>query len=539
MAGVETPVMSSNPADLEDHIRAAKSYLLRSSGKSGITMYDHLVDILTKVLDTKPENVVDLLQQHSREEKKLQFYPEKDCIQEKQEIPSEVLLAHNQKDLFNRKDIEVPDTVGDREAEEEERLILPDIMENSFYFEQAGVGLGREESFRIFLALKQLTDAYKLKSCRFWGKILGTDSNYVIAEVDFRDGEDPYEEIDKDKQPDVTTPTVNPSLDLVSEQGGELEVNESDEELPQSDYKQAVIIPKEFYGDGCNSKVYYVCNDAGLSWHRLPPVTPLQIHVSRQIRKVMTGDLDAPVVSYPPFPGNEANFLRAQIARISACTHISPQGFFIFEEDDEEEEDEGRTSFVPNMDFEGIPVSDLCDQSFAFWVHHNQYILPQGRTTWFNPTARDEEIDEEDEEEDEEREEPDEIEPEEGPPLLTPLSEDLEVNGMSSWTAIKSTTLVSQYAIAVMHSNLWPGAHAFAFDKKFDNIYIGYALKYSADNYSPPAPPATQDEYPSGPEITEAEDPTVEQERALKAARQEALEAEGDEDESDDYDEDD
>jgi len=46
------------------------------------------------------------------------------------------------------------------------------------------------------------------------------------------------------------------------------------------------------------------------------------------------------VVSYPPFPGNEANYLRALIARISAATHISPQGYYIFEEDEDEEIDE-------------------------------------------------------------------------------------------------------------------------------------------------------------------------------------------------------
>ncbi len=51
-------------------------------------------------------------------------------------------------------------------------------------------------------------------------------------------------------------------------------------------------------------------------------------------------------------------------------------------------------------------------------------------------------------------------------------------------------------------------------------------------------PPATQEEYPSGPEITEAEDPTVEAERALKAAQQEALEQEEEEEESDEFDED-
>ena len=43
---------------------------------------------------------------------------------------------------------------------------------------------------------------------------------------------------------------------------------------------------------------------------------------------------------YPHFPGNEANFLRAQIARIGASTHIAPMGFYT-EEAAEEESDDG------------------------------------------------------------------------------------------------------------------------------------------------------------------------------------------------------
>ena len=55
---------------------------------------------------------------------------------------------------------------------------------------------------------------------------------------------------------------------------------------------------------------------AGKPWKKLPNVTPQQLTVARKIKKFFTGRLDAPVVSYPPFPGNEANYLRAQIARI-------------------------------------------------------------------------------------------------------------------------------------------------------------------------------------------------------------------------------
>lgn len=59
---------------------------------------------------------------------------------------------------------------------------------------------------------------------------------------------------------------------------------------------------------------------------------------------MFTGVLDTPIVSFPPFPGNESNYLRAQIARITATTQISPNGYFQQPEDEEvDEEDEGGT----------------------------------------------------------------------------------------------------------------------------------------------------------------------------------------------------
>ena len=53
------------------------------------------------------------------------------------------------------------------------------------------------------------------------------------------------------------------------------------------------------------------------------------------------------------------------------------------------------------------------------------------------------------------------------------------------------------------------------------------------------SPSTPQEEYASGPEITEAEDPSVEEEKALKAAQQEAMEAAEMEEEEEDDDEDD
>ena len=59
---------------------------------------------------------------------------------------------------------------GEPETEEDIETPLPDLMNLNFYFEQAGIGLSREEMFRVFLALKQLVDTKPLQMVRFWGK---------------------------------------------------------------------------------------------------------------------------------------------------------------------------------------------------------------------------------------------------------------------------------------------------------------------------------------------------------------------------------
>lgn len=120
---------------------------------------------------------------------------------------------------------------------------------------------------------------------------------------------------------------------------------------------------------------------AGLPWIRLPHINPAQIVAARKIRRFFTGDLGehvrllgflkhaqiiAPplsdffvwywwickqikvltfflikqIVSHPPFPGLEKNLLRAQIARISAATTVSPIGYFRFDDNEEEEDAE-------------------------------------------------------------------------------------------------------------------------------------------------------------------------------------------------------
>ena len=77
-------------------------------------------------------------------------------------------------------DQELEPMIRDPELEEDqEEAPLPDLMELANYFEQAGVGIGREETFRIFLALKLLIDTQPIRTCRFSGKISEADLKFL------------------------------------------------------------------------------------------------------------------------------------------------------------------------------------------------------------------------------------------------------------------------------------------------------------------------------------------------------------------------
>ncbi|XP_007454994.1 PREDICTED: radial spoke head protein 4 homolog A isoform X2 [Lipotes vexillifer] len=348
------------PSMLEIAIQNAKAYLLKSSSKSGLNLYDHLSEMLTKVLDKRPENAVDIIENVSQDVKMEHFSIKLDTLQNENEMLPAYETAEKQKALFLQGNSEGADQEMEDEIAEHS---LPNVMESAFYFEQAGVGLGTDETYRIFLALKQLTDTHPIQKCRFWGKILGLEMNYIVAEVEFREGED-EEEVEEEDEAE-------------ERDNGD---NEADEgELPRSFSKAPQATPKEESRTGANKYVYFVCNEPGRPWVKLPAVTPAQIVIARKIKKFLTGRLDTPIISYPPFPGNESNYLRAQIARISAGTQVSPLGFYHFgeEEGKEEEETEGRRdSFEENPDFEGIQVIDLVE-SLSNWVHHVQHILPQ------------------------------------------------------------------------------------------------------------------------------------------------------------------
>ena len=114
------------------------------------------------------------------------------------------------------------------------------------------MGIGKDETYRILLALKQLTREFPLASVKFWGKIYGTKANYIIAEAEFQEGQG--EEDDEEEEEMKEEGEDN------NEKGEEDEDEEERDEPPKSQWKPPPVIPKEDPKTGTNKKTYFVCN---------------------------------------------------------------------------------------------------------------------------------------------------------------------------------------------------------------------------------------------------------------------------------------
>ncbi|XP_060064318.1 radial spoke head protein 6 homolog A-like [Ylistrum balloti] len=502
----------------------AKMYLMTSSTDTDKNLYNHLSSILGDILYDQPADAFEGLEERSVDRKREALSYDSTTLLDKTVTSQEQYLAHSQWRIFQNAGEDTEEykrsfrTEHVDPSENDKFAVLPNLLRQAYFFEQVGFGLPREEIVRVSIAMRDIVEQWPIENVRFWGKIFGIHQNYYVVETDFQEGDYESDTSDLGLEDDIDIPDEGTSDSLFDD------LSTSDDIKPT--YKPQPKIPCEPLGTGLNRKVYFVCSEPGLPWERLPHITPAQVVAARQIRRYFTGTLDDPIIAYPPFPGVERNYLRAQIARISAATSVSPIGYFRFDDQEEEEEAEeaaaGRNACVIDTEFDGLPLRELVDPTLQSWCHHVKSILPQGRNTWYNPVMAGVEGEMEDSEL-EDREEPDEPTPEVGPPLLSPLSEDQSIGESPAWIARYSSKLVPEYSIAMLQSNTWPGAVTFGADKGryFETLYVGWGLKNLPAEYDPTIPSTAMTEFPSGPEVTEADDPTPEEEAAFKAALQE------------------
>ena len=339
---------------------------------------------------------------------------------------------------------------------------VPNLVDEAAWFEWAGVGVAREELPRLFAAMTALKTEHGLKAVRFFGKVLGTKADYYVVEGTYVPGAEPT--------------------------------------LPTSTHGAT---PPEAPGMGLNTHIYFAASDPSSKFVRLPDVLPETIVAACKIKKYFTGDLAAPVKAYPTFPGKEADYLRAQIARIAAATVLVPAGKFAF---DEEAETEPKP-LIKLEDFEAKPAAEMAEADS--WCHLRAGVLKIGRATNL-PIPED-------------AEEEDAPELEEEVPPLAPISSDAPVadplpesgTETPAWSIKLYCPQARDGAVVIAKSHRWPGAYSAVVKGKHANLYVGYGAEASATPFTPTPPP---------PIMGEAEDVGEETDVSL-AAENEVLKA--------------
>lgn len=432
----------------------------QKSGESGESLYSQLTDVLATILITKPANALDAFESISQQVKEGRFTA---AAAVAPPAPTEAPVVDSAWEESNLALLK-----PSSEEEVDASLTPLSLLEESLLFEWAGVGFSRAEVYRIYASLCKLQQSRKLETVRFFGKILGTTKDYYVAEAKY---------VEQPEQP------------------------EPDPDAPPP------AVPAEEYGTGCNAFTYFVTTDPAAPWEALPMVTPEVIAAATLVRKYFTGDLDAQVRCFPPFPGKERQYLRAQIARLVHGTTLCPGGKYRLTE-------EGLVEEVPKDEEGYTPPTNASMGRHASWLHFHKGILVIGRTTNL-PVPE---------------EEPAEgVEPAPKPPAPEPEKPALTQIAPADWSVVGPSHIGGGAAVSVSRCLRWPGAVAVAEMKEdtFANLYVGYGHEAAPGPTAPQPPPPMVDEEE---ELIEAAEMPLEQENAaFQAAAEAALAAGGEE----------
>ncbi|CAH2244838.1 jg23049 [Pararge aegeria aegeria] len=86
--------------DLNNELVLAKNFLKQQCAATGDTLYDHLVDVIHKILSQKPPDVVDQFEQYSWEVKNEKFRPNFDLLNDIYRSPEQLQLVRRVEEMF-------------------------------------------------------------------------------------------------------------------------------------------------------------------------------------------------------------------------------------------------------------------------------------------------------------------------------------------------------------------------------------------------------------------------------------------------------
>ena len=307
---------------------------------------------------------------------------------------------------------------------------IQDVMAENRLWNIAGYGFGEQEAYFLQQSMKKLAVKEDLKSLRFWGKFFCTKNDYFVCEAVSR-------KVVQDPVPDDWEPA----------------------------------------GVGINQQSFWVTNDLMETWVELPVIGPQHQLITKKTRASLTGDLNANVNVYPPFPGKEKHYLKAQLARITFGSKQVPGGIY--------EVDGDNPTQIKTSEEINFPAKDVF-YDIGGWVHHMPAILEyNGRVSHFIPKGLDEDA------ANQKKEDLDAVET----PVdrLRPLSDEkfdeaIGSNYLARVYGDKTSFNVTDpsegegpltNSIFVITSQLWPGWYIFASSRhsRWSSQYLGSGAK--------------------------------------------------------------
>eukprot|EP00928_Gymnodinium_smaydae_P061556 TRINITY_DN45602_c0_g1_i1.p1 TRINITY_DN45602_c0_g1~~TRINITY_DN45602_c0_g1_i1.p1 ORF type:complete len:576 (-),score=166.03 TRINITY_DN45602_c0_g1_i1:64-1701(-) len=331
------------------------------------SLYDHLVKVVRKLNEEKPADALVQLETLSRHLKQATFRG--DLSPDPHSAVSPDAAAERLKEDWCAHSMKLARPPSDPLAAPRVLAAVQNYMEDATMFEWAGVGFGKQESFHIAMSLRKLAaETPALASLRLWGKVLGTEADYYVAEATL--------------QTFGAAAPAEPALlsakqlaaraaELTKTGVYNLETRPPPLVLPGTDYDV------ECRGQGANTCVYYVSHGGTEPFKPLPAARASMIVAARDIQKLFTGRLDARVDSTPWFPGDEADLLRSQIARISSSCTLAVGGWWKIAEEDP------KKLIVDVDDEKGDPVAGFTDlDTLGGWFHAAPLLLNNGRSTY-------------------------------------------------------------------------------------------------------------------------------------------------------------
>jgi radial spoke head protein 4A len=420
----------------------------------GRTVEDHLLDVLNSLITSNRNDAYTAFEVVSR------------FVKSGGEVPFDCGELEGAAAAVT-KALDVRKAPVDAEGAEAPLCGVPDVAAQLELTKWAGFGFSAAEVDALANSFRHLASKENVVKVRFWGKILGTKADYYVAEG----------------------------------KGGEEEEAAEGVEPPG-------LTGVNFYTYWVTTSLYALETD----WVKLPLATAEHIKASRKVKKVVTGNLEAPVITHPHFPGLEKHLLRAQIADISASTILAPNGYYRLDGD-------GAPVEVEIGKEEGMFQFPLAKKllSTDAWIHARENILLSGRTT--KPVEPEGEGEGDGDAEAAKRAYEEELRLDPWVPPIQEISKNSLPEGFSAVWSISQlydptervvtvlsegaegdvvmTTQTSSYGVTAVKSLLWPGAVCVSQGTEFVNLYVGYGHKVGT--YFPVAPPPVLDE-PEDPE---------------------------------------